>query len=56
MDVQKFVSVAYKTEKKKSTGNWADSHTASLQWPLSTATRPQGKKHCASIREMWVKN
>lgn len=28
LDVQKLVSVAYKTKQKKSTGNWAD-HTQS---------------------------
>lgn len=29
-DVQKLVSIACKTKQKKSTGNWADSHTVPL--------------------------
>ena len=27
LDMQKLVRVAYKTKQKKSTGNWADSHS-----------------------------
>lgn len=40
LDVQKLVSVTYKTKQKKSTSNWAGSQTVPLLCPLFIAAGP----------------